>query len=63
MIRQSTLALALVAVLASPSWAQERRVPASQAELQLSYAPLVKTVAPAVVNVYAAKVVRNRNPL
>ena len=32
-------------------------------ELQLSYAPVVKRVAPAVVNVYAAKVVRNRNPL
>ena len=63
MIRHLTLAVALLAVLASPSWAQERRVPASQAELQLSYAPLVKKVAPAVVNVYAAKVVRNRNPL
>ncbi|HEV2628653.1 MAG TPA: DegQ family serine endoprotease [Pseudolabrys sp.] len=63
MIRQLTLAVALVAVLASPAWAQERRVPASQAELQLSYAPLVKKVAPAVVNVYAAKVVRTRNPL
>jgi Do/DeqQ family serine protease len=63
MIRQLTLAAALAAVLASPVWAQERRVPASQAELQLSYAPLVKKVAPAVVNVYAAKVVQNRNPL
>ena len=63
MIRQLTLAVALVAVLASPAWAQDRRVPASQTELQLSYAPLVKKVAPAVVNVYAAKVVRTRNPL
>ncbi len=63
MIRQLTAALALVAILTGPSWAQQRRVPASQAELQLSYAPLVKKVAPAVVNVYAAKVVRNRNPL
>ncbi len=43
--------------------AQERRVPASQAELKLSYAPIVQRVAPAVVNVYAAKVVQNRNPL
>ena len=42
--------------------AQERRVPSSAAELQLSYAPLVKRVAPAVVNVYAARVVENRNP-
>jgi Do/DeqQ family serine protease len=42
--------------------AQERRVP-TQSELRLSYAPVVQHVAPAVVNVYAAKVVQNRNPL
>ena len=29
----------------------------------MSYAPIVKRVAPAVVNVYAAKIVENRNPL
>src|SRR5689334_4394728 len=46
----------------TPAAAQERRVP-TQGDLQLSYAPLVKKVAPAVVNVYAAKVVQNRNPL
>jgi Do/DeqQ family serine protease len=45
-----------------PAQAQERRVPASQAELQLSYAPIVQRVQPAVVNVYAAKTVQNRNP-
>ncbi|MBR0872813.1 DegQ family serine endoprotease [Bradyrhizobium tropiciagri] len=42
--------------------AQDRRVPSSQAELQLSYAPIVQRVQPAVVNVYAAKMVQNRNP-
>ena len=42
--------------------AQERRVPTA-AELKLSYAPVVQRVAPAVVNVYAAKVVQSRNPL
>src|SRR5260221_9316768 len=42
---------------------QDRRVPASPAELKLSYAPIVPRVQPAVVNVYAAKVVQNRNPL
>jgi Do/DeqQ family serine protease len=42
--------------------AQERRVPGSTAELAFSYAPVVRRVAPAVVNVYAAKVVENRNP-
>ncbi len=41
---------------------QDRRVPTSASEAQLSYAPVVKRVAPAVVNVYAARVVENRNP-
>src|SRR6202171_2005195 len=41
----------------------ERRVPASPAEVKLSYAPIVQRVQPAVVNVYAAKMVQNRNPL
>src|SRR4030088_2480488 len=39
---------------------QDRRVPASPAELRLSYAHIVKR---GVFNVYAAKVVQNRNPL
>src|SRR5712672_428064 len=43
--------------------AQDRRVPASPADIRLSYAPIVQRVQPAVVNVYAAKVVQNRNPL
>jgi Do/DeqQ family serine protease len=42
---------------------QDRRVPTSQAELQLSYAPIVQHVQPAVVNVFATKMVQNRNPL
>jgi S1-C subfamily serine protease len=46
----------------APAAAQDRRVPSSQAELQLSYAPIVQRVQPAVVNVYAAKMVQNRNP-
>jgi Do/DeqQ family serine protease len=62
-IRPLLAALALAAVLAGPGLAQDRRVPTSEAEVRLSYAPLVKKVAPAVVNVYAAKVVQNRNPL
>jgi Do/DeqQ family serine protease len=56
--------LAAVSMLTSAvaASAQDRRVP-SGAELRLSYAPVVQRVAPAVVNVYAAKVVQNRNPL
>jgi Do/DeqQ family serine protease len=41
----------------------ERRVPSSPNELRLSYAPVVERAAPAVVNVYAAKMVAVRNPL
>src|SRR6202023_776603 len=55
--------LLCAAVIAPTAQAQERRVPLSNADLQQSYAPVVKRVAPAVVNVYAAKVVENRNPL
>ncbi len=40
--------------------AAEKRIPGNKAELQLSYAPLVKKTAPAVVNIYARKIVRER---
>jgi Do/DeqQ family serine protease len=53
---------AALPVLVAIAGAQERRVPGSAAELMLSYAPVVQRVAPAVVNVYAAKLVENRNP-
>jgi Do/DeqQ family serine protease len=64
MLRFSPVAAAIITCLvAFPANAQDRRVPASPAELKLSYAPIVQRVQPAVVNVYAAKVVQNRNPL
>ena len=53
--------IALAAVTAAAS-AQDRRVPASPTELRMSYAPVVQKAAPSVVNVYAAKIVENRNP-
>src|SRR6187431_3810639 len=56
------IAALFAAGLSAIAVAQERRVP-TQSELRLSYAPVVQQVAPAVVNVYAAKVVQNRNPL
>ncbi|KIZ32709.1 MULTISPECIES: DegQ family serine endoprotease [Rhodopseudomonas] len=56
-------AVLLSLAISVPALAQERRVPASQAELRLSYAPIVQRVQPAVVNVYAAKIIQNRNPL
>ena len=51
-----------ISVSLSGVHAQDRRVPASAADIQLSYAPVVRRVAPAVVNVYAARVIENRNP-
>ncbi|RUM97860.1 DegQ family serine endoprotease [Pseudaminobacter arsenicus] len=41
---------------------QGRRLPFGRAEIQLSFAPLVKETAPAVVNVYASQQVRVRSP-
>ena len=57
--------LALAFLLAAPftsSYAQTTVVPTSQVEIQLSFAPLVKQVAPSVVNVYAARKPRQRSP-
>src|SRR5713226_10458328 len=58
----AALLIGLAAVPLDAS-AQERRVPSSPNEVRLSYAPVVQRVAPAVVNVYAAKMVTVRNPL
>jgi Do/DeqQ family serine protease len=40
----------------------ERGLPQSRAEVQLSFAPIVREAAPAVVNVYSRRVVADRNP-
>src|SRR5450631_4493141 len=53
----------VAAAAAIPAQAQAQRVPNSPVEVQLSYAPIVKRVTPAVVTVSAAKIVENRNPL
>ena len=53
--------LVLTALLVFSSTAalpQQRAVPQSQAQIQLSYAPLVARAAPAVVNVYSNRIVR-----
>ena len=46
--------------LAAPALA-ETRVPAGEAEVKLSYAPVVKAVTPSVVNIYAKRVVETRS--
>jgi Do/DeqQ family serine protease len=55
--------LLLLVGFASPMAAQTEtapRVPVSAAEINLSFAPLVKAAAPAVVNIYARRVVQSR---
>src|SRR5215213_7359972 len=62
MILRPIFVFAIAAASALPAAAQDRRVPASPLELRMSYAPVVQKAAPSVVNVYAARVVENRNP-
>ncbi|MCQ1854035.1 DegQ family serine endoprotease [Neorhizobium galegae] len=54
------LALALLMPVAAV--AQDKVVPQSRQEMQLSFSPLVKQTAGAVVNVYAERVVQRLNP-
>ncbi len=52
---------ALLLALSQPATAQaEDRVPRTAADLSLSFAPVVKQAAPAVVNIYASRVVAQR---
>jgi Do/DeqQ family serine protease len=51
----------LVVLTSLPALAQTR-VPQNQAEISLGFAPLVKQAAPAVVNIYAKRVVEQRSP-
>ena len=48
------------ALLCGPAQAEERVVPQSEAAIRYSFSPIVKRVAPAVVNVYASRVVQQR---
>lgn len=50
-------ALTACLAVAAPALAQERGVPADQGQVTLSFAPLVKKVAPAVVNIYTKRTV------
>ena len=44
-------------------FAQESKVPESSEEIKLTFSPLVKRVAPAVVNVYASRMVQQSSPI
>ncbi|MEJ0013157.1 MAG: Do family serine endopeptidase [Bauldia sp.] len=50
----------LVVPLAAGALAAERQVPASAGDMQLSFAPVVKRVSPAVVNVYASRTIQQQ---
>ena len=67
MLRTLGLTLLGAALATAPANAQddagiERSVPASQAQVQLSFAPVVREAAPAVVNVYSRRVIAQRSP-
>lgn len=59
-MRITALALLLVASALAVPGAAEARVPADRAEIGLSFAPVVKSAAPAVVNIYASRIVAQR---
>ena len=52
--------LALLVVAFMPLFAHAQRLPQSQAEIDLSFAPLVREASPAVVNVFTERMVANR---
>jgi len=54
------LSTALMVGASVTAQAQNKTVPENQSQVQLSYAPLVKKTAPAVVNVFTAKTVQSR---
>lgn len=62
MIRSLAAILLLIAsAITAPLHAQQRRAPTSMDEVRMSYAPIVKRAAPAVVNVYVRRKVQRRN--
>jgi len=56
-MRRFLLAIAIIAMMPLLALAQ---VPQTKAEIELSFAPIVKRTSPAVVNVYAKRIVRQR---
>ena len=59
-MRRGFLLWALLGVFLASAASSETRVPQSQPEITLSFAPLVKQAAPAVVNIYAKRIVQSR---
>ncbi len=55
------LLFALLLALSGPALASEMRVPQSQAEISMGFVPVVQEAAPAVVNIYAKRIVNVRS--
>ena len=53
----SLVAFLLAALVALPTGAQQRTLPDSERQVMLSFAPIVRKAAPAVVNIYTKRVV------
>lgn len=56
----SILVVLCLHLLHTPAQAQTRSVPESQEQIQLSFAPVVKKTAPAIVNIYTKRTVSQR---
>jgi serine protease Do len=56
-------ALVLLALLAAPAFAADPGAPQSREAIRMSFAPIVRRAAPAVVNVYSRRVIRTQSPL
>jgi len=65
LIRLAVLVVFLSSAVLGPATAQDVRVPSSQEQVQLSFAPLVRAAAPAVVNIFTSRTVlaRQNGPL
>jgi Do/DeqQ family serine protease len=55
------LVILLASIVTAPVFAGQVAVPKSRAEIQMSFAPVVKETSPAVVNVYARRLVAQRD--
>ena len=55
--------LLILALLTSAPVVAETRVPQSSSEITLSFAPVVRAAAPAVVNIYARRLVETRRSI
>lgn len=62
-IRVLQIFAALFIMIGATAFAQDRMVPESEAQMTMSFAPIVKKISPAVVNIYTKKIVQERiNP-